>query len=121
MKLLVIGGTKFVGRASIEHAAAQGHEVTIFHRGQTEPEGLPAVEHVHGDRDGGLGVLAGRSWDAVLDTSAYHSRAVRELAAALDGAAGHYTLVSTISVYDEIPEGADEDSPISQPPFPDTE
>ena len=121
MKLLVIGGTKFVGRASIEHAVEQGHEVTIFHRGQTEPEGLPDVEHVHGDRDGGLDVLAGRSWDAMLDTSAYHPRAVRELGAALDGAVGHCSLVSTISVYAEIPDGADEASPIAQPPFPDTE
>jgi nucleoside-diphosphate-sugar epimerase len=121
MKLLVIGGTKFVGRASIGYAVEQGHEVTIFHRGQTEPEGLPDVEHVHGDRDGGLDALAGRSWDAVLDTSAYHPRAVRELAEALDGSAGHYSLVSTISVYDEIPDGADEDTPIAQPPFPDTE
>jgi len=122
MRILVIGGTRFVGRATVEEAVARGHEVTIFHRGQTEPEGLPEVEHLHGDRDGGLGLLAGRGWDAVLDTSAYHPRAVRELAEALGEAAGHYTLVSTVSVYgDGTPQGADERTPITQPPFPETE
>jgi len=68
MKLLVIGGTQFVGRAVIEDAVARGHEVTVFHRGTTEPADLPPVTHVHGDRNGGLGALSGGTWDLALDT-----------------------------------------------------
>ena len=61
MKLLVIGGTHFVGRAMVEDAVERGHDVTVFHRGPAEPEGFPAVEHLHGDRDGGLDPLRGRT------------------------------------------------------------
>lgn len=61
MSLLVLGGTKFVGRALVEAALAAGNEVTLFHRGVTNPALHPEAEHVLGDRDGGLGLLAGRS------------------------------------------------------------
>lgn len=122
MELLVIGGTHFVGRAAVEEAVRRGHAVTVFHRGPAEPEGFPDVAHVHGDRDGGLGALAGRRWDATLDTCGYVPRQVREVAEALGDAAGHYAFVSSISVYpDETPAGATEDAPTFGPPFPDTE
>ena len=122
VKLLVIGGTRFVGRAFVELAVRHGHDVAVFHRSVSEPEGLPSVEHLHGDRDGQLGLLRGRSWDAVLDTCAYVPRAVREASAVLRDAAGHYTLVSTLSVHpDDMPAGATEEAATFQPPFPQTE
>ena len=79
MKLLVIGGTHFVGRHAVEQAVERGHDVTVFHRGGSEPSGgFPDIEHVHGDRDGGLSTLEGRAWDAALDTCGYVSRVVRQ-------------------------------------------
>jgi 2'-hydroxyisoflavone reductase len=122
LDLLVIGGTRFVGRAFVEQAVRHGHDVTVFHRSVSEPEGFPSVEHLHGDRDSQLGLLAGRSWDAVLDTCAYVPREVREAAAVLRDAAGHYTLVSTLSVHpDDMPAGSTEQAATHQPPFPQTE
>jgi nucleoside-diphosphate-sugar epimerase len=122
MRIVVIGGTHFVGRAAVEDAVARGHEVTVFHRGKEEPEGFPDVEHVHGDRDGGLGALAGRSWDVALDTSAYVPRQVREVVEVLGDAVGRYGYISTLSVYpDDAPRGATEDTPTHAPPWPQTE
>ena len=122
MELLVIGGTKFVGRAFVEDAVSRGHKVTVFHRGSTEPDGFPDVEHLHGDRDGDLSVLERESWDAALDTCGYVPRVVRQTAAALEGRVGHYTFVSSLSAIGEpIPVGATEETPVFQPPFPDTE
>jgi 2'-hydroxyisoflavone reductase len=122
VKILAVGGTRFFGRAFVEEAARRGHEVTVFHRGGSEPSDLLPVEHLHGDRKDGLGLLAGRSWDAVLDTCAFVPREVAELAAALGGRIDHYTLVSSLSVHhDDLPVGATEDTPTFQPPFPDTE
>lgn len=122
MKILCIGGTRFFGRAFVEEAARRGHEVTVFHRGESEPEDLSQVEHLHGDRKDGLELLAGRSWDAVLDTCAFVPREVRNLAAAIGDRIGHYTLVSSLSVHpDDLPVGATEETPTHQPPFPETE
>jgi nucleoside-diphosphate-sugar epimerase len=122
MRILVIGGTRFVGRAFLDAAVERGHQVTLFHRGESEPDGLAAAEHLHGDRDGGLDVLQGRTWDAVLDTCGYVPRVVRESAELLRDAAGHYAFVSTLSVYpDEVLRGANEDTPVHRPPFPATE
>jgi 2'-hydroxyisoflavone reductase len=120
MRLLVLGGTKFVGRALVEEAVGRGHEVTIFHRGEAEPEGFPDVEHIHGDRHGDLGLLSGRSWDAAVDTHAYFPGEVRDAAAALGGGVAHYTLVSTLSVHpDDIPASANEESARREPLFSD--
>lgn len=117
MNFLVIGGTRFVGRAVVEDAVARGHDVTVFHRGPAEPEGFPEVEHVHGDRDGGLGALAGRTWDMALDTCGYVPRQIREVAATFDQRIGHYGFVSSISVYpDGTASGATEMTPTSDPP-----
>jgi len=113
MRILVIGGTQFVGRAFVDEAAHRGHELTLFHRGTTEPEGLPDVEHVHGDRNSDLGLLKGSTWDAALDTNAYFPRAVRELAGVLVDSVERFTLVSTISVYPlNSPPGITEESPL---------
>jgi 2'-hydroxyisoflavone reductase len=122
VKLLVIGGTHFVGRAVVEDAVVRGHDVTVFHRGPAEPEGFPKVEHLHGDRDGGLDPLRGRTWDVAIDTCGYRPRVVRESARLLADAVGTYAFVSTLSVYpDDAPGGGTEESPTHQPPFPDTE
>ena len=122
MDLLVIGGTHLVGRAAVEEAVARGHAVTIFHRGPQEPKGFPVVEHIHGDRDGGLGALSGRAWDVALDTCGYVPRQVREAAAVLGDSVAHYGFVSSISVYpDGTPAHASEDTAVYTPPFPDGE
>jgi 2'-hydroxyisoflavone reductase len=99
MKLLVLGGTKFLGRHLAELALGRGHEVTLFNRGQLNPELFPEAEHLRGDRDGGLDALKGRRWDAVVDTSGYSPRVVRDSAGLLADASEHYTFVSSVSVY----------------------
>jgi 2'-hydroxyisoflavone reductase len=82
MKLLVLRGTKFLGRHVVETALTRGDEVTIFNRGLHNAELYPDVEQLRGDRDGGLDVLRGRRWDAVVDTSGYVPRVVRASAPA---------------------------------------
>lgn len=114
MDLLILGGTLFVGRDVVDVALARGHRVTLFHRGRTNPGLFPDVEHLIGDRDGGLDVLDGRRWDAVVDTSGYLPRVVRASVERLAGAASHYTFISSISVYAEpyVP-GFDESAPVA--------
>ena len=80
MKILVLGGTQFVGRAVVEAALAAGDELTLFHRGQTNPGLFPEAEHVLGDRDGGLAALDGGEWDACIDVSGYLPRLVGDSA-----------------------------------------
>ncbi len=100
MKLLIIGGTQFVGRHLAEAALARGHELTLFNRGQTGASLFPEAEHLLGDRDGaGLEALRGRTWDAVLDTCGYVPRIVRQSAALLADSTNRYVFISTISVY----------------------
>lgn len=111
MKLLVLGGTKFLGRAVVEVALSAGHEVTLFNRGHTAPDLFPQAEHVRGDRDGDLSALEGRRWDAVVDPSGYVPRVVRASAEILAGSVEHYVFVSSISVYREpLRPGFDEDA-----------
>ncbi len=114
MKLLVLGGTKFLGRHAVEHALAEGHAVTTFTRGQTNPELFPEAEHLHGDRDGGLDSLRGRDWDGVVDTSGYVPRIVRQSAELLRDAVERYVFVSSISVYDDFSEPVTESTPVAQ-------
>lgn len=99
MKLLVLGGTVFLGRHIVEAAMARGHEVTLFNRGQQNAGLFSNVEKLYGDRDGNLDSLRGRQWDAVIDTSGYVPRVVRQSAELLQEAADHYTFISSISVY----------------------
>ena len=86
MKILIIGGTIFLGRHLVDAARERGHEVTLFNRGQHNPELFPDVEKLHGDRDGGLDALRGRRWDAVIDTCGSFPRVVRASAELLAGA-----------------------------------
>src|SRR5437763_9117972 len=122
VKLLVLGGTKFLGRAAVEAALARGHAVTIFNRGQTNPELFPEAEKLRGDRDGGLTALEGREWDAVIDPSGYVPRVVRAGAELLRGSVGHYVFVSSGSVYAEpyVP-GFDESAPTVELENPESE
>jgi 2'-hydroxyisoflavone reductase len=116
VKLLVLGGTKFLGRAVVEEALAREHEVTLFNRGETNPELFPEAEKLRGDRDGGLAVLEGRSWDAVVDPSGYVPRVVRASAELLRDAVGHYVFVSSVSAYaDPLAPGFDEGAPLKEP------
>lgn len=116
MKLLVIGGTRFLGRAIVNHALVAGHEVTLFNRGQSNPDLYSGkVETLIGDRDGGLAVLDGRSWDAVIDTCGYFPRLVRDSATFLADAVQQYVFISSISVYPEAAmrqRGVDEDTAV---------
>jgi 2'-hydroxyisoflavone reductase len=113
MQILVLGGTQFLGRHVVDAALARGHDVTLFNRGQTRPDLFPDVEKLHGDRDGDLAALEGRSFDAVVDTSGYVPRIVQETIDAL-GAVGHYTFVSSISVYADVSTPPTEESPVAE-------
>ena len=108
MRLLLLGGTSFVGRAVAEEAAARGHALTLFSRGRTGTDLFPDVPRLRGDRDrGDYASLAGGQWDAVVDVSGYVPRHVRQAADALEGAVGHYLFISTGSVYDRLRAPAD--------------
>lgn len=104
MKLLVLGGTRFLGKHIVNEALKRGHEVTMFNRGQTNPELFPNVEKLTGDRDGNLSALEGRKWDAVIDTCGYVPRIVRQSAEFLANTCGSYAFISTISVYADFSE-----------------
>src|SRR5262245_64894797 len=99
MKLLILGGTRFTGRYLVESALTRGHEVTLFNRGRTEPGLFPEVEKLRGDRATDLSALAGRTWEACLDTCGFLPHVVRRSGDVLAGRVGHYTFVSSISVF----------------------
>ncbi|MGW1378828.1 NAD-dependent epimerase/dehydratase family protein [Streptomyces sp. NPDC002446] len=113
MKLLMLGGTEFVGRAVTEAALARGWQVTVFHRGtHAPPQGVTAL---HGDRSdaAGLAALEGGEWDAVVDTWSGAPAAVRDTARLLAGRAGTYAYISSRSVYAyPAAYGLDEDGPL---------
>jgi 2'-hydroxyisoflavone reductase len=121
MKLLVLGGTKFLGRHAVDAAHAAGHDVTIFTRGQTNPELFPDAEHLQGDRDGDLDALERGTWDGVVDTSGYVPRIVRQSAELLHDRVGRYVFVSSISVYDDFSAPITEASPVAELEDPATE
>ncbi len=115
MKLLVLGGTVFLGRYMVESALARGHTVTLFNRGQHNPDLFPNVEKLRGERDGGLAVLKGRTWDAVIDTCGYVPRLVRASAEALADSVEHYTFISSLSVYANTSKpNLDENAPVGK-------
>jgi 2'-hydroxyisoflavone reductase len=112
MRLLILGGTVFLGRALTDAALAGGHDVTHLNRGRSSPPD-PRVETLTGDRTGDLGVLGGHVWDAVVDTSGYLPQVVKRSVDALQGAAERYLFVSSISAYEG--RGYDEDAPVAPP------
>lgn len=113
MNLLILGGTRFVGRHLTEAALASGHTVTLFNRNRSDANTFSGLETLVGDRNNDVSALRGRSWDAVIDTSAYTPTAARLTAELLQDAAPHYTFISTVSVYkDFAPSGIDEGAPV---------
>jgi 2'-hydroxyisoflavone reductase len=114
VRLLVLGGTKFLGRAAVEEALARGHEVTLFNRGETNPELFPEAKKLRGDRTESLEPLARGQWDAVIDPSGYVPAVVRASAEALAGSAGHYVFVSSVSAYASLAQAVVEDSPLAE-------
>src|SRR3954468_24088850 len=121
MRILVIGGSSFVGRHIVQNALDRGHDVTLFNRGQTDPGAFPTAEHLTGDRNSDLSALESRSWDATVDVCAYVPKQVRRLLESLGDRAGHYTFVSTISVYGAVDQesGFDESAPLLEPSYDD--
>jgi 2'-hydroxyisoflavone reductase len=113
MKLLILGGTVFLGRHLIEAALSRGHEVTIFNRGLHGKDLYPDIEKLRGSREGDLMALQGKQWDAVIDTNGYVPSIVRNSARFLANTTAHYTFISSISVYAEFSHpGMDETAPV---------
>jgi len=117
-KILILGGTGFLGPATIEIARARGHQVTMFNRGKTRPDLFPNVEKLHGDRDPkkgeGLKALEIGTWDAVIDNSAYYPRTVAASAELLAPRVKQYLIISSISAYKEPnPENGTEEAPLA--------
>ena len=125
MHVLIFGGTQFVGRHMAEEGERRGHQLTLAHRGKTNPDLFPQAEHVTLDRLESVDVLRGRTFDAILDVSAYVPRAVRLAREALAEGFGRYLFISTISVYDLAAMGAithpDESAPLLKPEDPTVE
>ncbi|MDP9406425.1 MAG: NAD-dependent epimerase/dehydratase family protein, partial [Actinomycetota bacterium] len=118
MRVLVLGGTSFVGRAVVDDLLGGGHQPTLFSRGRTGADLFPGVERRRGDRDAGdYASLADGSWDAVVDVSGYVPRHVSQAADALGDRVGRYLFISTISVYDvaRMTVDAREDAPRLEP------
>jgi 2'-hydroxyisoflavone reductase len=106
IKLLILGGTGFIGPHQVRYAVERGHEVTIFNRGRSAPGVFQGVEELTGDRStGDLNSLAGRKWDAVIDNSASRADApmwVKDSAGMLKDAADQYLFISTRSVFSDL-------------------
>jgi 2'-hydroxyisoflavone reductase len=114
MRLLVLGGTSFVGRHLVHAALAAGMDVTLFNRGQTNPGLFSDLERIVGDRENDLDKLRNRPWDAVVDVNGYLPRIVGATVNALAKDCGHYTFISTVSVYGDVgTDGPDEQSPVA--------
>ncbi|MEU6250452.1 SDR family oxidoreductase [Glycomyces sp. NPDC047010] len=115
MRLLVLGGSQFVGRAIVAEALARGWDVTTFNRGRSGLD-LPGVEAVRGDRGNRADLerlAASGTWDAVVDSSGYVPRNVLEVARVLQPSVQRYVFVSTLSVYEGWPvQPLTEESPV---------
>jgi 2'-hydroxyisoflavone reductase len=114
MKLLILGGTMFLGRHLVTAARERSHTVTLFNRGKTNPDLFPEVERIRGDRKVSLEPLAGRRFDAVIDTCGYVPRVTGMAAVTLAPLVDHYTFISSISVYADMKTaGQDETAPVA--------
>ena len=113
MRLLVLGGSVFLGRHVLEAALQGGHQLTVFNRGSRALETSGPVEHVRGDRMTDLHLLAGRQFDSVIDCCGYTPEHLQLAASALASCTPHYVFVSTISVLKQFPPGVayDEHAP----------
>ena len=117
MRILVIGGTRFLGRHLVEAALERGHDVTLFNRGRTNADLFPSVTKLRGDRNSDLSALRGQTWDVVIDTCGYVPRVVSASAQALAGSTKLYIFISSISVYAESASAPiNESSPVATMP-----
>lgn len=106
LRILVLGGTRYLGPAVVRAGLARGHDLTLFNRGKTRPDLFPGVTTLRGnrypDRDGGFAALEGKSWDVVVDLCAYYPRLVEASTQYLEPLAKRYIMVSSISVYSDL-------------------
>lgn len=113
LKILILGGTTFLGPHLVQELQQHGHEVTIFTRGNQSSK-FSNIEELQGDRDGDLEALKNRSWDAIIDTSGHLPRLVRESSRLLANSTNHYTFISTIGVYQDFyKQQIDENYPVA--------
>jgi 2'-hydroxyisoflavone reductase len=113
LRVLILGGTGFIGPHMVREALRRGHKVTLFNRGKTNDALFPDVTTLTGDRNNGLDALKGKTWDVVIDNSGYVPRHVEDSARLLADAAEHYVYISTVSVYAGGIPAIDEDSPLA--------
>jgi 2'-hydroxyisoflavone reductase len=114
MKILMIGGTRFLGRHLVNSARSRGHALTLFNRGQSNPNLFLQVDKIHGDREKDLDKLLDGHWDVVIDTCGYFPRIVRMAAEALKDRVQHYVFISSISVYSNFSKiGINESDPLA--------
>jgi 2'-hydroxyisoflavone reductase len=110
LKVLILGGTGFIGPHFVDALTAGGHKITLFNRGKRDPEVRAGIEQLLGDRDGQVDSLKGRDWDVVIDNSGYKPSQVRLTTELLDGHVKHYIFISSIAVYNDFAKaGVDED------------
>jgi 2'-hydroxyisoflavone reductase len=115
MNILILGGTRFLGRHLVNAALARGHTLTLLNRGKSNPELFPELETIIADREAGLGKLSSRSWDAVIDTCGYVPRIVNLSAQTFKDTVGCYVFISSISVYSDSSKiGLDEHDPVGR-------
>ncbi|MCH7475118.1 MAG: NAD-dependent epimerase/dehydratase family protein [Gemmatimonadetes bacterium] len=115
LRILILGGTRFLGVAQVQYALARGHTVTLFNRGRTNTHLFPEVEKLRGDRNDDLTALQGREWDVVIDNSASVPRWVEQSAGLLRNSARQYIYVSSLSVIaDNSIIGSDETTAVKQ-------
>ena len=116
LRILVLGGTGFIGPHMVREALARGHDVSLFNRGRSNDDIFPDLTTYIGDRNNKLDALEGHEWDAVIDNSGYVPRHVADSARLLADAANHYLFISSISVYDSFGIANDETSPLATMP-----
>lgn len=114
LRLLILGGTQYVGIHLVREAQRRGHTVTLFNRGRTNPGLFPELEKLRGDRDGELDALRGRQWDAVIDDSGYVPRHVQLTTQLLAPAVQQYLYFSSMSAYASFRQPNNEDSPLAE-------
>ncbi|HEY3679369.1 MAG TPA: NAD-dependent epimerase/dehydratase family protein [Bradyrhizobium sp.] len=113
MRLLILGGTGFIGPYQVRYALARGHQVTVFNRGRQKESWPGPVEELLGDRNGDLKALEGRDWDVCIDNRTSLPVWVRDAARVLKGHIGQYIFISTISAYAANDKPADETAPLA--------
>ncbi len=122
MRILVLGGTGFIGPHLVRFALERGHTVTLFNRGRTNTHLFPDVEKLVGDRNDNLSALEGRRWDAVIDNSGYTPQQVGMSVKLLKDACDQYLFTSTRSVYTDFTQAVmDEDAPVGPKDIPESE